>query len=834
MRFKSSCFLFLVYAAAALTDISVQAQNKPASMPKLEIGIDRSNMATEWTLSPPGLPNIYPFNGPYNGPGVFEARRVAVFDGMAKLHPQWFRDGFGADTPADAAMFVDTVTQVHARGMKMLAVIGHTGSDFDPKYYINPTQSGCQWGTFPLSKIDLTKLEHRLRTHFDALKKANLSVDAFEVDNELDLYCNDADMPKGAEFAAHHWQWFLSPEQVHAFAAGYAPYLKKYVEVVREYFPHAKIITCGMSNPTGNSAPLIQALANFKDSSGKVFDYTSLVDGYGTHIYVSANTTLAMVTSATQWLTSQAALLPHIQQKPIWITEWNEAGSAFWSSHKWYFQFRANQEAVCRAATDGRDLLLVMPTGAGKSLCYQLPAIARGGTALVISPLIALMDDQAPSSPRRLLASPASTPASTATVSRQACRDYLDGTLSSSSSPRTHARPRLPRDARQAQAGAHRHRRSPLHLRQWGHDFRPDYRMLGPIPPALRPAPVIALTATATPPSSATSSPSSTSRKRTSSSTASAATTSPSRSSKSKPRAASSPRTPQRPSRRPAIVYAPPASRRRARLAARQEVCPTAAYHAGLPRDPRARPAKLPIRQARVRRRHHRLRHGHRQSRRPHRHPRRPARHVEGYYQEIGRAGRDGQPSRTILMHSFADIRMHDFFLKRDYPPAIEKLFIHGGAAVDYNNNATRGDNRWTAPYTRQSDYRRNQLELVQKFVDGHQCRMAALVQHFGDTKDGQTRCGLCDFCSPSESSAQQYREPSRQSAPPFRPSSTPCATPRASRSAAAQRTPRQSHAQGAGHLSFRLGQSRPDRRRRCRMDQRRRNDPLPQSCAYR
>src|ERR1700709_596094 len=57
--------------------------------------------------------------------------------------------------------------------------------------------------------------------------------------------------------------------------------------------------------------------------------------------------------------------------------------------------FRVNQEAVCRAATDGRDVLLVMPTGAGKSLCYQLPAIARGGTALVISPLIALMDDQA-------------------------------------------------------------------------------------------------------------------------------------------------------------------------------------------------------------------------------------------------------------------------------------------------------------------------------------------------------------------------------------------------------------------------------------------------------
>ena len=58
-------------------------------------------------------------------------------------------------------------------------------------------------------------------------------------------------------------------------------------------------------------------------------------------------------------------------------------------------RFRVGQEAVCRAAIEGRDLLLVMPTGAGKSLCYQLPAIARGGTAVVISPLIALMEDQA-------------------------------------------------------------------------------------------------------------------------------------------------------------------------------------------------------------------------------------------------------------------------------------------------------------------------------------------------------------------------------------------------------------------------------------------------------
>ena len=56
--------------------------------------------------------------------------------------------------------------------------------------------------------------------------------------------------------------------------------------------------------------------------------------------------------------------------------------------------FRPYQEQVCRTVTEGRDVLLVMPTGAGKSLCFQLPGIARAGTTLVVSPLIALMEDQ--------------------------------------------------------------------------------------------------------------------------------------------------------------------------------------------------------------------------------------------------------------------------------------------------------------------------------------------------------------------------------------------------------------------------------------------------------
>src|ERR1700688_162060 len=91
--------------------------------------------------------------------------------------------------------------------------------------------------------------------------------------------------------------------------------------------------------------------------------------------------------------------------------------------------FRANQEAVCRAATDGRDVLLVMPTGAGKSLCYQLPAIARGGTALVISPLIALMDDQAAKLTSLGLRVARIHSGLERAVARQACVDYLQGTL---------------------------------------------------------------------------------------------------------------------------------------------------------------------------------------------------------------------------------------------------------------------------------------------------------------------------------------------------------------------------------------------------------------------
>ena len=265
----------------------------------VEYGIDRSNMATQWELSWPSEPNVPPFlAADYNKTGNFQARRIAIFDGIARLHPTWFRDGFGK---GPENLFVDMVHQVHTRGMKILAVFGPTSDDFPAGAHLTPEQSKCQWGVFPLSKVNLDSFQKRIESQFAAVLAAHETVDAFEVGNEYDLYCNDADNPTAADWAKHQWKWFLSPAQAATFANGYAPVLATAVASIKRYFPDAKIITFGLSMPP--AAPLIEALAHVRNEKGVIVDYTKLVDGYGLHIYPTSDTTLNLVDGATATIT---------------------------------------------------------------------------------------------------------------------------------------------------------------------------------------------------------------------------------------------------------------------------------------------------------------------------------------------------------------------------------------------------------------------------------------------------------------------------------------------------------------------------------------------------
>ncbi len=162
-----------------------------------------------------------------------------------------------------------------------------------------------------------------------------------------------------------------------------------------------------------------------------------------------------------------------------------------------YDAFRGHQEAVIGAVLAGDDALVLMPTGGGKSLCYQVPALVRPGVGLVVSPLIALMQDQVDAL-RQLGVHAAylnSTldPAEAADVERDALEGRLDLLYVA---PERLLTPRflalLDRTPLALIAIDEAHCVS-----QWGHDFRPEYLGLGVLAERYPDVPRLALTATA-------------------------------------------------------------------------------------------------------------------------------------------------------------------------------------------------------------------------------------------------------------------------------------------------------------------------------------------------
>ena len=469
--------------------------------------------------------------------------------------------------------------------------------------------------------------------------------------------------------------------------------------------------------------------------------------------------------------------------------------------------FRPHQEAVCRAATDGQDLLLVMPTGAGKSLCYQLPAVARSGTGLVVSPLIALMEDQVAALRGLGLAAERIHSGRERSEARRVCADYLDGKLDF-----LYIAPERLGVYGFAELLA---RRPPgliaideAHcISEWGHDFRPDYRLLGQRLPLLRAGaderpPIVALTASATPvvQRDIVDQLGLTGWARTfihgfrrDNLAIEMLETPPSE------RGAVARRILDDPARRPAILYAPTRKSAEQTAAALSRAYPTGVYHAGMNAAARDRVQRafllgklevvvatiafgMGVDKANVRSVIHLAL---------------PS-SVEGYYQEIGRAGRDGEPSRAVLLHSFADRRTHEFFHKRDYPEpdvlqsvfdvltrhaegrfiskdglrarlrmneddferALEKLWVHGGVEIGADEELRCGVEGWRPRYVAQRQRKAEHLTRMAQMAEAHGCRMLHLLRHFGDQEDSGQACGQCDACAPRDCAAALFRPP--------------------------------------------------------------------------
>ncbi len=375
--------------------------------------------------------------------------------------------------------------------------------------------------------------------------------------------------------------------------------------------------------------------------------------------------------------------------------------------------FRSVQRDVVERVMSGRHTLAVMPTGAGKSLCYQLPALAREGTALVISPLIALMHDQIRAA--QALGINAASLTSADGDREETLRRFQAGELDllyvAPERATTDSFRRLIDRAKLSLIAI-----DEAHcVSEWGHDFRPDYRMLTGLLDEHRKVPRLALTASAD--------------RRTRDDILAqlgipeegliiAGFDRPNIRYMVRPReqvgAQLRDLLAERPG--PAIIYAP--SRDKAVKIAEQIAAtgrPALPYHAGLEPEVRRRNQAafvhsedmvmaatvafgMGIDKPDIRLVAHAA----------------IPKSIEAYYQETGRAGRDGEPAEAWMLWSAGDFALARQRIEKEVEPA------------------------------RQAQ-ERERLSALAALVETPGCRRAILLRHFGE--DPPEQCGNCDNC---------------------------------------------------------------------------------------